>query len=160
MTAFRTLEERRRKTLRLLSQYAERLPLLPAVASAVLAIERTDPRLPDRIEELARFDPALAVRLLYAANHTFNLNHRDVTLSSIMALAGANAVVGSIERLSESSPAFVDEHAQQEVWLHSIQVAMAAKYLCQMLPEPRPSGDTGVGGGGSGETSWLDSDSL
>ena len=142
MVVLLTVDERRRKTLRLLSRYAEDLPLLPAVEAALKAIPRQDPDLPDRIEQLARLDPALAVRLLYVANHTFNfVAHRDVTLASIMVLAGSDAVIGSMDRLHSSSPAFVNQETQRDIWLHSVQVAMAAKALTHLLPEPRPSGE-------------------
>ena len=142
MAVLLTVDERRRKTLRLLSRYAEDLPLLPAVESALKVIPRHDPNLPDRIEQLARLDPALAIRLLYVANHTFNfVAHRDVTLASIMVLAGSDAVIGSMDRLHRSSPAFVNQDAQRDIWLHSVQVAMAAKALSHLIPEPRPSGE-------------------
>jgi HD-like signal output (HDOD) protein len=133
---------RQRQTMAMLRDYAHRLPVLPGVATAILDFDRDDPGLPDLIEELALIDPALTIRMLCLGSHLFTNNPGEhLTLPFILSKLGAVTVAGSLIQLA-TAPSFKPvSTVERELWLHSLQVALAAKYLAQRHPECGLMGD-------------------
>lgn len=130
------LEALRKRTARLLSRYLDDLPVLPSVAQ-VLASEPTSVRgLGDSTEALARLDPTLAMRMCFLARGQLVQAHGvALTISSILARAGTDRIRKGIGQLAKKN-VFQEGHAAvRELWLHSLQVALVARYLAATHPQ-------------------------
>ena len=125
-------DARRRETMRLIQTYVRRLPISRASERALRNAQTRGASLPEVLERLARFDPTVAIRMLYEGNHALHFaNSGALTLGSLLTHVGADQVVSGILEDHDHiamRPNVVDV---EDLWLHSIQVAIAAKYFAQ-----------------------------
>ena len=137
-----TLESRHRTTMSMLLAYAHSLPVLPHVAASLATVDRDDPLLPDMVEDFSSVDPALAVRMLCLGSHLFAEGLGEhLTLPLALSRLGAKTIARGLGGLATSPSIEPTTAVEKELWLHSLQVAIAAKYLAQRRPECGLLGD-------------------
>jgi putative nucleotidyltransferase with HDIG domain len=131
-----THDERRKATDRLLSTYLDQLPVLPNVALNLLSVDGRGHALADRTELLAELDPTLALRMCFLAQIQLNCRPPDcLSIPAVLARVGAERVRHGLAQLTRRRPVFHPEHPfERELWLHSIQVALATRYFANTLP--------------------------
>jgi putative nucleotidyltransferase with HDIG domain len=119
----------------MLAQYLDRLPVLPNVAQALSLPAERGRALADKTEHLAQLDPTLALRMCFLARTQLASrppNH--LSISAVLNRVGADWVARGLASLT-LSPVFHPEHAhERELWLHSIQTALAARHFANSLP--------------------------
>ncbi len=124
-----------------LASFARHLPVLPVVARELEALrEAHDPTVVERVERLGGIDPTLALRILFLARRRLLPSTRVITLPHLMARVGADAIVEDLRTITDASGSDLPV-AAQSLWLHSIQVAIAAKYFANSLSAFGVQGD-------------------
>lgn len=133
---------RQKHTERMLSQYLDDLPVLPNVTQVLLQAQERGGRLADRVEALARLDPTLALRISYLGRQRSPANQAAALgVASEMARVGSVQVVRGLMDLT-NRPIFHPERAhERELWLHSIQVALTARYFANTSPSLKIGGE-------------------
>lgn len=126
--------ERRRETLRLLSTYLDDMPVLPGVAASLLRCEGRDRALAERAETLSRLDPTLAFRMCFLARGMLcGSAPRFLTTQSVLARVGTDRLVEGLSSVLSRKTFRPQELRAHELWLHSIQVALAAQHFSTQL---------------------------
>ena len=122
-----TIEQRQRRTMRLLRDYVDKLPVTTVTARALRTLPAAN--LPDELESLAAKDPMLAVRMLYLSNHKFHsLHHGIISLGSLLSHVGASEIAQGLP--STVTPSITECTV---LWDHSVHVATVAAHLSQKL---------------------------
>lgn len=129
------LNERRKKTDRMLAQYLDRLPVLPSVAQSLSLPVQRGRSLADKTEHLAELDPTLALRMCFLARTQLVSRPPDhLSINAVLNRVGADWVARGLGTWAHS-PVFHPERAhERELWLHSIQTALAARHFANSLP--------------------------
>lgn len=113
------------------------LPLLPSVVSQLLVLSPDDDDFLDQVYHLARQDPTFSIRLVQYAAKTckssqmaekFNLKHAIARLGSrqIASIVASLSLMDSFEPRNQSD---------RNLWVHSVQVAVIAKKLVEVMPD-------------------------
>lgn len=132
------LTEKQKRTIESLEHRLEHIALLPAVVARLAALDLDSPNAADEILALVRSDPPLALRLLHAANAQHARNNID-TIAGAVHRIGALGIANMILALSVVEVFVPHTRAQRNLWIHSIQTALAARRLAVLRP------DMGVG---------------
>lgn len=131
----KAIEARQRDTMRMLHEYIDRFPVASTTIHSILAVQQNAAKAAEEIERLAATDPMLAVKMLYLANHTFlGMPDAGVTIGSIMAHVGSNAIVASLRDSRETTPVAPTRLEARDLWNHSANVAAVAAHLGRQAP--------------------------
>jgi putative nucleotidyltransferase with HDIG domain len=130
------LTDAQRRTLEDLESRLDRIAVLPAVVSTLAALDPDADTFPDAVTELARRDPPFALRLLRLANQLSVRRAEAVdTIPQAIFRAGARRLADLVLTQSVVEVFVPRTRGQRHLWLHSIQVATAARLLARLRPE-------------------------
>lgn len=133
-----TLTDLQKETIAGLEERLEQIALLPAVISRLAAINLDSPDASDEIIALVRSDPPLALRLLRMANNDLVLRggeSRINTIPSAILRVGAVGLTQMILSLAAIETFAPSNQGQRNLWIHSIQTAIAARRLAVLRPD-------------------------
>lgn len=129
-----SLTEKQKRTIESLEHRLEHIALLPAVVARLAALDLDSSDATDDILELVRSDPPLALRLLHLANVQHGRNDID-TITGAVRRIGALGVANMILALSVVEVFVPHTRGQRNLWIHSIQTALAARRLAVLRPD-------------------------
>jgi len=116
-----------------LAAHAEQLPLLPAVVMRVLALDPRNDRYFDDLVALAEEDPTFTVRLLRVANAPMSAPTKPiVTVRQAVVRIGARECAGLVTSVAVSRVFIPRTSAQRNLWVHALQVAVAARTIAAL----------------------------
>lgn len=123
-----------RELIRTSLSNAECLPLLPAVARAAMQTGHDHDGLGDELELAIHHDPAIAAKLLRAANSAYyGLRKRVPTISRAIAMLGARTVRSLVLSIAFQQVALGRSGAplfnRMGFWRHSLAVAIGARTI-------------------------------
>ena len=138
-----TLRERQAKTLSILEKRLEELPVLPFVISRIATADTGSSDFVSKLEELSRLDPPFGMRLMQLANSAgAGAREPIVTLPAAFSRIGAKQLAEAVTTLSVARVFAPRTVGQKNLWIHSIQVAVAARSLAMMVPELKTPPET------------------
>ncbi len=118
----------------MLREFERRLPVLPASARLLAEYTAGNRRdIADRLEELARLDPTLALRIIALASARLDAE-APVGIPFALARVGADRVMQGLACSAAAAPGMALAAGGNKLWLHSLQVAMFARYFATTLP--------------------------
>jgi HD-like signal output (HDOD) protein len=125
-------DERRRKSLESIERRLEELPNLSSVVTRLALMDPNSTGFTAQVEMLVREDPPLATRLLrYASKNGYPVR----TIPQAIARVGARPLAELITSMSVQRVFVPSNLGQRNLWLHAIQVAVAARIYAQNRPE-------------------------
>ncbi len=122
------------EALEAMAQKVDELPLLPQSLVSVMSLDPDEDDYFERFEELAREDPALAVKIVSFANSA-----ASAPMSPILSIQGALARMGIqpirslVASLGVQRVFMPSEPNQVRLWKHSISVGVASQRLAILL---------------------------
>jgi putative nucleotidyltransferase with HDIG domain len=123
------------RTVASLESRLERIAVLPAVVARLAALDLDSPSANEEIIELIRSDPTLALRLMRLANsHLHGAGGIDTIPGAILRV-GAQGIAKILLALSVVEVFVPHTRGQRNLWIHSIQTAMAARRMSALRPE-------------------------
>lgn len=109
------------------------LPLLPVVVTKMLTLNRDAEDYFEEITQLAGQDPTFAVRLIRIANSSALAARSQITsLRSAIVRLGTAQIAALVTSIAVSRIFVPNSREARDLWLHSIQVALAARSLAVM----------------------------
>ena len=125
--------------LRLLKAFERKISDLPMLPSVVARFVSMNPNADDYFEKvrgLASEDPPFAVRLIQLANSPAYSPVKPITtIAAAITRIGVNAVAGLVTSMAVMR-VFVPTHeGQKKLWVHSIEVAVGARMIANLLDE-------------------------
>lgn len=121
------------QTVSELERKLEDLPLLPSVIVRLLALDPSDDSYFEYVLELSREDPTFALRIIRLSNSAICAPKVPITsLRSAVIRLGVRAVAGLVTSLSAVRVFIPTKQGEKNLWIHSIQVAVCAKYIAQI----------------------------
>jgi len=114
------------------------LPLLPSVISKLMVIHPDDDNFLDEVYKVARQDPTFSIRLIQHATKTlgYGAHVKEITnLKHAMARLGGWEITSILIYMSMMDAFTPKCQSDNNLWIHSVQVAVAAKHLASMMPE-------------------------
>lgn len=129
------LTDLQRQTLAGLESRLERIALLPSVIARLTTINLDSPDATDQIIALTRCDPPLALRLLRHANSSLNGDKPVTTIPEAILRVGSHNLAHTILSLSVIEVFVPHTRGQRNLWIHSIQTALAASRIAAICPE-------------------------
>jgi putative nucleotidyltransferase with HDIG domain len=128
------LTEKQKRTFESLEYRLEHIALLPAVVARLAALDLDSPDATDDVLALVRSDPPLALRLLQLANA--QRGHNDIdTIAGAVHKVGALGIAKMILAVSVVEVFVPHTRGQRNLWIHSIQTALAARRLAVLRPD-------------------------
>jgi putative nucleotidyltransferase with HDIG domain len=120
-----------------LERRLDELPLLPTVVTEVLSLDPDAEDYFDRLLNLAERDPPFAVRVLRCANSAASAPATPVvSLQTAIMRLGSRRCAELVIALAVIRVFVPRTDAQRFLWVHSLQVALLARGLCQRAPTP------------------------
>ena len=120
-----------------LERRLDELPLLPTVVTEVLSLDPDADDYFDRLVHLAERDPPFAVRVLRSANSAASAPTTPVvSLQAAIMRLGSRRCAELVIALAVIRVFVPRTDAQRFLWIHSLQVALLARGLCQRAPTP------------------------
>ncbi len=129
------LTELQRKTIAGLESRIEQIALLPAVVGRLAALDLDSPNATDEIVALVRSDPPLALRLMRLANASIAGGCVIETIPEAILRVGSRGLTNIILALSVVQVFVPHTRGQRNLWIHSIQTALAAHRLAALRPD-------------------------
>ncbi len=124
--------ETRQARYREVSAHLESLPLLPLVVARLLELDRDDANYFETVLHLGEQDPAFAVHLIRAASSSvFGPATPIADLRSAVARIGAHRIAVLATSLAVMQIFVPGKKETRDLWLHSIQVALSARFIAQ-----------------------------
>lgn len=112
--------------------HLDRLPLLPAVVTRLMLLDPGDDHYFETVQQLGEQDPPFAARLIRLANSSaFRPPTPIVDLRSAITWVGARQIAMLVTSLAVMRIFVPGPKAARDLWLHSIQVALAARTIAQ-----------------------------
>ncbi len=112
----------------------DELPLLPQSLVSVLRLSPDDDNYFDRFEDLAREDPALAVKIVSYANSAASSPASPIlSIQAALARMGIQPVRSLVASLAVQRVFMPVEPSQVNLWKHSITVGVAAQRIATFL---------------------------
>ena len=128
-----TVEALQKRTIAALDTRLEKIALLPAVITRLTTLDLDSPTAADEIVKLVRNDPPLALRLMRLANAK---SPQGIdTIPEAILRVGTHHLANMILALSVVEVFVPSTRAQRNLWIHSIQVALAARRIAAMCPD-------------------------
>ncbi len=114
----------------------DELPLLPQSLVNVMRLSPDDADYFDRFEDLAREDPALAVKIVSFANSAASAPMSPVlSIQAALARMGIQPIRSLVASLAVQRVFMPSEESQVNLWKHSISVAVASQRVATMLSD-------------------------
>jgi len=129
------LTELQRRTIASLESRIERIALLPAVVGRLAALDLDSGNATDEIDALVRSDPPLALRLMRLANSSLVGGRVIDTIPEAILRVGSRGLANMILALSVVEVFVPHTRGQRNLWIHSIQTALAARRLATLRPD-------------------------
>jgi len=109
------------------------LPLLPTAVSQLMSLDINDEDYFNKVHELAAQDPTFAVRIIKQANTVENNSVSKITtLEHAIARIGTRQIKGLITTFAIAKIFIPTDKSQSDLWIHSIQVAVAARHIANI----------------------------
>ncbi|WP_428625135.1 HDOD domain-containing protein [Sedimenticola sp.] len=120
-----------------ISSHVASLPLLPSVVSQLLVLSPDDDGFLDEVYHLARQDPTFSIRLVQYAAKTCRLSQMAEKFSLKYAIArlGSRQIASIVASLSLMDSFEPRNQSDRNLWVHSVEVAVIAKKLVEMMPD-------------------------
>lgn len=117
-----------------MSQKVDDLPLLPQSLVSVLRLDPDEDDYFDRFEELAREDPALAVKIVSFANSAASAPMSPIlSIQAALARMGIQPIRSLVASLGVQRVFMPTEPSQINLWKHSITAGVASQRLAMLL---------------------------
>src|SRR5271166_1047395 len=117
-----------------LAAHAEQLPLLPTVVMRVLALDTRSDQYFEALLAVAEEDPTFAVRLIRLANAPSSAPSTPiVTIRQAVVRLGARECAGLVTTLAVARVFVPTTAGHRNLWLHSLQVAVAARVIAGLM---------------------------
>ncbi len=114
----------------------DELPLLPQVLVKILQLNPTADDYFEQFENLAKEDPAFAVRIVALANSAASAPTVPIcTIRDALTRMGAATVSSLVASLSVQRVFMPTEPAQVQLWKHSIQTAVASQAIARVISD-------------------------
>jgi putative nucleotidyltransferase with HDIG domain len=130
-----TLTELQRKTIESLESRLEQIAVLPSVIARLAALDLDSPDANEEIVALVRSDPPLALRLMRLANSALHGSGEIDTIPDAIQRVGTGGLANVILALSVVEVFVPHTQGQRNLWIHSIQTALAARRLAALRPD-------------------------
>jgi len=130
-----TLTELQSKTIASLESRLDQIALLPTVIARLAALDLDSPDANEEIVALVRSDPPLALRLMRLANSALHGSGEIDTISEAIQRVGTAGLANVILALSVVEVFVPHTRGQRNLWIHSIQTALAARRLAVLRPD-------------------------
>jgi putative nucleotidyltransferase with HDIG domain len=127
-----TLSELQKRTIGSLESRLERIALLPMVIARLAALDLDSPGANEEIVVLIRSDPPLALRLMRLANSFAHGSGGIDTIPGAVLRVGARGLAKIVLALSVVEVFVPQTRGQRNLWVHSIQTALAARRLATL----------------------------
>lgn len=112
----------------------DQLPLLPKALSQLMALSIEDEHFFELILELAEQDPTLTVMIIRQANTVGNASiSKTSVIKRAVARIGARQIKNLLTIASVAQVFIPRNKSESDLWLHSVQVAVASKAIARML---------------------------
>ena len=109
------------------------LPLLPMVVSRLFSLDPEDEDYFDQVLRLAEEDPSFAVRVLRLSNTAANSPRKHtIGLQGSLARVGTRQIEELIKEMSVTTVFMPSTRDQRILWIHSAQVAVAARTIAAL----------------------------
>ena len=120
--------------LEAMAQRVDELPLLPQSLVNLLQLDPDEDDYFDRFEELAREDPALAVKIVGFANSAASAPMSPIlSIQAALARMGVQPIRSLVASLSVQRVFTPVESSQVDLWKHSIAVGTASQRIAMLL---------------------------
>ena len=129
------LTELQTSTIESLESRLDRIAVLPAVIARLAALDLDSPDANEEIVALVRSDPPLALRLMRLANSALHANAEIDTIPEAIQRVGTAGLANVILALSVVEVFVPHTRGQRNLWIHSIQTALAARRLAALRPD-------------------------
>ena len=129
------LTELQTSTIESLESRLDRIAVLPAVIARLAALDLDSPDADEEIVALVRSDPPLALRLMRLANSALHGNADIDTIPDAIRRVGTAGLANLILALSVVEVFVPHTRGQRNLWIHSIQTALAARRLAALRPD-------------------------
>jgi putative nucleotidyltransferase with HDIG domain len=111
----------------------EDLPLLPTAVSQLMSLNINDENYFNKVHHLAAQDPTFAVRIIKQANTVENNSISKITtLEHAIARIGTRQIKGLITTFAIAKIFIPTDKSESDLWVHSIQVAVAARNIAKL----------------------------
>jgi len=119
-----------------LEKKLEELPLLPAVIVRLLALNLNDESYFEKVLALSEQDPTFALRVIKLSNSPIRSPVSPITtLRDAVIRLGVTSVAGIVTSMSAIRVFIPTKQGEKNLWLHSMQVAVASRTIARMAPE-------------------------
>lgn len=121
-----------RVSIETIEKEVEQLPLLPSVLFEIMKYDPENVDFYDRMLEIARSDPPLATMILsYANSASSSPAHPIIELKIALTRVGAQSIKNLLTTLSVAKVFVPAKLEHKMIWLHSIEVAHIAAFICE-----------------------------
>jgi len=128
-----TESEQRRRIRADLERRLDDLPVLPAVAAKIAALDPASTEFSNRVEEMARLDPTLTARLLRLSDRRLD---QPGSVSEAIARVGARRLAETITSFAVLRVFIPATIGQRNLWIHALGVAITARTIAQLASGP------------------------
>ena len=129
-----TIPHRSAPGVRDLVAQTEQLPMLPSVVMRLLALDPRSDRYFETLLEVAEDDPTFAVRLIRLANAPTSAPRTPiVSIRQAVVRLGAKECTGLVTAVAIARVFLPTTEDQRNLWLHSLQVAVAARAIAGLM---------------------------
>jgi len=137
------LEKLKLRELKAFEHKINDLPVLPNVVARIVSMDTDAADYFDKVRDLASEDPPFAVKLIQLVNSSaYGLNNPITSISSAVSYLGVNAVAGLITSMAVTRVFVPTNKDQKSLWSHSIEVAVGARTIANLVPAFRAYADT------------------
>ncbi len=127
------------KYFQVIEQNLAKLPLLPAVVAQVLALKPERDDFLDKIHVLAKQDPTFSARLIQYAYKSVGYGSfvKEISIRHAIARLGGRNIARMAVSLSLMEAFVPKSKSDNNLWVHSVLVAVTAQHLASALPDLR-----------------------
>jgi len=130
------LSEQQQKTVARINKTIDNLPLLPSAIAQLMALSISDDHYFEKVKELAQQDPTFTARLIKVSNSAANSPLQQITsISQAVSRIGSRQIKGLITTFAIAKIFVPSNISELNLWVHSIQVAIASQAIARMAPE-------------------------
>ncbi len=114
----------------------DQLPLLPQVLIKILQLNSDDDYYFEQLANLAKEDPALAVRVLTLANSAASSPLSEIkSIKNGLMRIGAETIKNLVSSLAVQRVFMPVKENQVRLWVHSVTVAVGTQRIVELLPK-------------------------
>lgn len=125
--------EQKQKMLSNINKAIDELPILPYAITQLMGLSISDEQYFEKVKALAEQDPTFTVRLIKLANSTVNAPLFQITsITHAISRIGTRHIKELITTLAVAKIFVPTNNSGQDLWVHSIQVAVASQSIARM----------------------------